>query len=93
LGGRPLLLTVVIAAMTFGTTLPWLTGILLTDIFAGLGVLSLAVLLLRPDAIGARERIGLAGLVAVAAATHSATLAVLLAVIAAAPLIGLARSP
>src|SRR3569833_148877 len=39
-GGRPWLLLGVTAALTALTTLPWLTSILLTDIFAGLAVLA-----------------------------------------------------
>ena len=53
LGGRPLLLLGIVAALTVFTTLPWLTSILLTDIFAGLGVLALYLLLLRADALSA----------------------------------------
>jgi hypothetical protein len=83
LGQRPWLLLGVIAALSAVTTLPWLTAILLTDIFAGLGVLAL-YLLLRGEALGNRERIALMLLVAVSAATHSATLAVLLALLLAA---------
>ncbi len=86
LGSRPFLLLGVIVALSLATTLPWLTAILLTDIFAGLGVLALALLMLSADALSEAERIGLAVLVAVAAATHSATLAVLLAMLASAPL-------
>src|SRR5665213_1750736 len=37
---RPLLLLGVIAALSLLTTLPWLTSILLTDIFAGLSAVS-----------------------------------------------------
>ena len=84
LGQRPWLLLGVIAALSAVTTLPWLTAILLTDIFAGLGVLALYLLLLRGEALGGRERIALMLLVAVSAATHSATLAVLLALMLAA---------
>ena len=83
LGRRPWLLLGVVAVLTVATALPWLTSILLTDIFAGLGVLGLYLLLLRPDTLSRRERFGLIALVAVAAATHSATLAVLIALIAA----------
>ncbi len=78
LGDRPLLLFGIVAALCVLTTLPWLTAILLTDIFAGLGVLALYLLLLRDDALGQGERIGLVLLVAYGAATHSATFAVLL---------------
>ncbi len=83
-GRQPLLLLAIIAALSILTTLPWLTAILLTDIFAGLGVLALYLLLLRDDALSKRERIGLVVFVAASAATHSATMAVLagLAVVA-----------
>ncbi len=84
LGQRPWLLLSVIAALSAFTTLPFLTAILLTDIFCGLGVLALYLLLMRSDALKSIERIGLIALVAVSAATHSATIAVLIALIAAA---------
>ena len=86
LGKRPLLLLGVIAALSIFTTLPWLTAILLTDIFCGLGVLALYLLLMRGDALTRAERAGLIVLAAVAVATHSATLAVLAALFAAAAL-------
>jgi hypothetical protein len=84
LGGRPWLLLAIIAALSVGTTLPWLTALLLTDIFAGLSVLALYLLLLRSEALTRLERIALMLLMAVSAATHSATLAVLLALMLAA---------
>jgi hypothetical protein len=84
LGKRPLLLLGIIAALSVVTTLPWLTAILLTDIFAGLGVLALYLLLLRADAHSRVERLGLIALIALSAATHNATLAVLLGLVAAA---------
>jgi hypothetical protein len=87
LGRRPLLLLTVIAALSLLTTLPWLTSILLTDIFCGLGVLALYLLLLRHDTLDRSERFGLIALVAVAAATHSATFAVLAGLIIVAALI------
>jgi hypothetical protein len=64
-----------------------LTGILLTDIFAGLGALGLYLLLLRADALSRSERIGLAALIAISAATHSATFALLLVMLAAGALL------
>ena len=91
LGNRPLLLLGVIAALSLFTTLPWLTSILLTDIFCGTSILALYLLLLRPQSVSARERLGLIVLIAVAAATHSATLAVLIALIACAALAWLWR--
>jgi len=77
LGRRPLLLLGVIAVLSVLTTLPWLTSILLTDIFCGLGILALYLLLLRNETLTRRERAGLVALIAVAASTHNATMAVL----------------
>ncbi len=77
LGGRPWALLATVAVLSVGTTLPWITGILLTDIFAGLSVLSLYLIVLRADALATWERVALLVLVAFSAATHSATLAVL----------------
>jgi len=83
LRGRPGLLAGIIAALSSVSTLPWLTAILLTDIFAGLAVLALYLLLLRAEALSRGERVSLAALIAVSAATHNATFAVLLALLAA----------
>ena len=55
---RPLLLLGVVAVLSLLTTLPWLTSILLTDIFCGLGVLALYLLLLRSEALSRRDRVG-----------------------------------
>src|SRR5262245_23237530 len=87
LGGRPGLLTGIVGALTAFSTLPWLTAILLTDIFAGLAVLALYLLLLRTDELSRREQIGLVVLIAVSVATHSATFAVLLMLLAGAALL------
>jgi hypothetical protein len=89
-GGRPWLMLGVVATLSVFTTLPWLTAILLTDIFCGLGVLALYLLLMRSADLSGRERIGLIVLCAVASATHSATLAVLIALMAPAALLCLA---
>ena len=89
LGRRPLLLLGIIAVLSAITTLPWLTSILLTDIFCGLGVLGLYLLLMRSDAFNRCEKIGLIVLTAVSAATHNATLAVLIVQVAAAVLLWL----
>jgi hypothetical protein len=75
---RPSRLAVVSVALVLTTALPWLASMLLTDIFAGLSVLSLFVLVLHGDKISAIEKILLFAFTAFAAATHSATLAVLL---------------
>src|SRR5919198_1744978 len=54
---------------------------LLTDIFAGLAVLSLHLLIFHGLQLCRMERLGLFLLIAFAAASHSATLAVLLAIL------------
>jgi hypothetical protein len=83
LGKRARVLIVTIAALSVATTLPWLTSLLLTDVFAGLGVLALYLIVVRADALARWERIALVGFVAFAAATHNATLAVLMLLVAA----------
>jgi hypothetical protein len=75
---RPWRLAALSVALILTTALPWLASTLLTDIFAGLSVLSLFILVLHGDRISGVEKASLFGLTAFAAATHSATLAVLL---------------
>ena len=88
-GRRPLLLLGVIAALSLLTTLPWLTAILLTDIYCGLGVLTLYLVVMRGAHLQGWERVALIILTAVSAATHSATIAVQLGLVAAAGLLWL----
>lgn len=83
-GGRPLLLVGVTAALSVLTTLPWLTSILLTDIFAGLAVLSVHLLIFADGTLHRFERYALMALVAFSVATHSATFAVIGALLIAA---------
>jgi hypothetical protein len=64
--------------LTLTTALPWLVSMLLTDIFSGLSVLSLFILVLHGDKISPAEKAALFVFTAFAAATHSATMAVLL---------------
>ena len=85
LGGRPLVLLIVMASLSGATTLPWLTSILLPDIFAGIGVLALYLLVLRIDALTGWEQAALIALTAFSAATHNATLAVLMVLLATVP--------
>ncbi len=59
------------------TALPWLASMLLTDIFAGLSVLSLFLLVLCGDRISKIEKFSLFVFTAFAAATHSGTVGVL----------------
>jgi len=76
LGGRPLLLTAIVVLLSAVTTLSWLTSILLTDIFAGLAVFAMYLLLLRGNALRTWEKPALVLFIAFSAAAHSATLAV-----------------
>jgi len=82
-GERLSLLFAVTLSLSVFTTLPWLTSILLTDIFAGLSVLALHLLVFCDDKLRRFERGGLIALIAFGAATHSATFAVLIALLAA----------
>jgi hypothetical protein len=75
---RPLRLIAISLALVLTTALPWLASTLLTDIFAGLSVLSLFILILHGIRISGIEKCSLFAFTAFAAATHSATLAVLL---------------
>jgi hypothetical protein len=65
-------------ALILTTALPWLASMLLTDIFAGLSVLALFILVVNGEKISRLEKWALFAFTAFSAATHSATLAVLL---------------
>jgi hypothetical protein len=84
--GRPWILLGVVTTLCALTTLPWLSAILLTDILCGLGVLALYLILMCAEGLRRFERWGLMALIAVAGATHSATYAVFLALLAGAVL-------
>lgn len=71
-------LVVISLLLILSTALPWLASMLLTDIFAGLSVLSLFLLVVGGPRTSALEKISLFVFTAFAAATHSATLGVLL---------------
>jgi hypothetical protein len=64
---------------------------LLTDIFAGVGVLALYLLALRAELLARWERRALITLLAFSAATHTATLAVVLALLAAGLVVAFVR--
>jgi hypothetical protein len=85
-GGRPYLLAGVTAALCAVTALPWLTSMLLTDIFAALPVLAIYLLVFSDDTLRRFERPALIALIAFSVATHSATFAVLAALVLAATL-------
>jgi hypothetical protein len=75
---RPLRLVALSLVLILTTALPWLASMLLTDIFAGLSLLSLFILVLHGDRVSTAEQLLLFAFTAFASATHSATLAVLL---------------
>jgi hypothetical protein len=75
---RPWQLLGVSLLLALTTALPWLASMLLTDIFAGLSILSLFILVLHGDKVSRSEKAALFVFTAFAAATHSATMAVLL---------------
>jgi hypothetical protein len=75
---RPSRLAAISLVLILTTALPWLASMLLTDIFAGLSVLSLFILVAHGDKISTPEKLLLFVFTAFAGATHSATLAVLL---------------
>jgi hypothetical protein len=74
----PWRLAAISLALVLTTALPWLASTLLTDIFTGLSVLALFILAVHGQRISAIEKCSLFAFTAFAAATHSATLAVLL---------------
>ena len=51
LRNRPWLFVAIVAVLSILTTLPWLTSILLTDIFCVIGVLGLYLLLMHADVL------------------------------------------
>jgi hypothetical protein len=80
---RPFRLAAIGVALVATTALPWLTSMLLTDIFAGLAVLTLFLLVAHRDTTTTLEKWLLFGFTAFATSTHSATLGVLVGLCAA----------
>ena len=76
--GTPFRIAAISLALIMTTALPWLASMLLTDIFAGLSILSLFVLIAHGDKTSSTEKWLLFAFTAFAAAAHSATLGVLL---------------
>ncbi|MFC0239268.1 hypothetical protein [Rhodopseudomonas telluris] len=74
---RPFWLAAVGVALVATTALPWITSMLLTDIFAGLSVLTLYLLVTCRDRTSTVEKILLFAFTTFSAATHSATVGVL----------------
>src|SRR5215475_11786729 len=75
---QPFRLLAISLTLILATALPWLASMLLTDIFAGLAVLSLFILVAHGDRISMLEKASLFLFTAFAGASHSATLGVLL---------------
>src|ERR1700753_3156897 len=75
---QPFRLLAISLSLVLTTALPWLASMLLTDIFAGLSALSLFILVVHGDKISRIEKVALYAFTSFAAATHSATLGVLL---------------
>jgi hypothetical protein len=73
----PFRLLAIALALIGGTALPWIASMLLTDIFAGLSVLTLFLLIAYRERTTRLEKVALFAFTAFAAATHSATLGVL----------------
>lgn len=63
--------------LILGTALPWLASMLLTDIFAGLAVLALFILVVHNGKLSTIEKVSLFLYTSFAAATHTATFGVL----------------
>src|ERR1700742_992035 len=74
---QPFRLLAISLLLVLTTALPWLASMLLTDIFAGLAVLSLFILVLHGERISTLETCLLFVFTAFSAATHSATFGVL----------------
>ena len=89
LAGRARVLPITVAALSILTALPWLASQLITDIMAGLAVLALYLVVTRADTLLAWERVALMAFIAFAVATHNATLAVLMLLVAAGLIIAL----
>lgn len=80
--GRPGFALVVVLALAALTSLPWFASQLMPDIFALLAVLACYLLAFHRDALSKAEALGLGALIAVAIASHMATLALCLLLLA-----------
>ncbi|MGH7247275.1 MAG: hypothetical protein ACREH9_04145, partial [Pseudomonadota bacterium] len=78
---HPFGLPAIVAVLGAATALPWLASVLLTDIFAGLAVLAFHALVSQVYRISPLERAALVVFIAFAVSTHSATYAVILALV------------
>jgi len=76
--GEPMRMLGIGIALVLTTALPWLASMLLTDIYSGLSVLALFVLVVHAGKISTTEKCALFVFIAFSASTHSGTMAVLL---------------
>ena len=76
-GERPWTLFAIVVGLSVTTTLPWIVGILLTDVFAGLAVLALHLVVTQATTLSRAERLALVLFIAFSGATHSATFLIL----------------
>ncbi|OJY42291.1 MAG: hypothetical protein BGP08_15175 [Rhizobiales bacterium 64-17] len=76
---RPLTRLAIFIMLALATTLPWIASVLLTDIFIGLAVLGLYLMIFRAGDLDRIERTALIVIIALAAATHSASLLLVIA--------------
>src|SRR6202158_961087 len=60
LGDKPLSLVVLVGLLSVATPVPWLAGHLMPDLFAGLSVLALYLLIFRGESLAHHEPVGLA---------------------------------
>eukprot|EP01031_Cornospumella_fuschlensis_P051982 gene51982-63555_t len=88
LGHQPLTLLGTSAVLALFTALPFVSGQLMPDVFAGIGLCALYLLIWKRASLGRGETLGLAVLAAVSGACHSSVLAAQVLVLLAA-LIGL----
>ncbi len=89
----PLALVGVTATLSAFTALAWIAGMMMPDLFAALAVLALYLLLRKRDELARFERYGLVALVAFSCAAHNGTLAVAMALLAAAAALYFWRKP
>ncbi len=75
---KPIQIAAIGLTLIATTSLPWLSSLLLTDIFAGLAILSLFILVIHGERISSVERWLLFAFASFAASIHSATLGVML---------------
>ncbi len=89
----PLALVAVTAALSAFTALAWIAGMMMPDLFAALAVLALYLFLRKRDELARFERFGLMALIAFSCAAHNGTLAVAMALLAAAAALYFWRKP